>query len=85
MKPIPVTVLEWSHEGRLDERGIDVTCERCAADLILPCAIGTRVVASRGMSLIFDITKQPKNATPARVQCPRCDAIYSDVREEVTA
>jgi hypothetical protein len=71
-----IIVVHWEDEPEEPQWEHSVTCEHCETDLLLPSAPGTRIIASKGMAIIFDNTLQPPNAIPDSVRCPACRREY---------
>lgn len=72
-----IEVLEWNERPPETPVRVEVTCEKCAADLLVPAASGVRVLATIGMGMIHDTTPEIAHGLPDAVRCPRCLSKYS--------
>lgn len=78
-----VIVVEWpDRPEKLRSEGIEATCD-CGADVLIPCAVGTRVIATIGMGIVFDNVRRTGNEIPSEVMCPRCVRTY-ELEQTVT-
>jgi len=72
-------IIEWKNPPAKIEYFVPLDCS-CGYEAECPTSIDLPVIASKGMSLIFDPPnyKPPDNYLPDVIKCRKCGRIYSE-------